>query len=646
MDDDFYTPRRWRLKMLDIDRRVDSWLEGLPNDSRGYVPMQTWFHDGALGEETPKKMHSQIPQILKRKPPSDETLNSLSSSPIIATAQPIRIIKANIINIEKAAVHYPPPAEPSTSASGQPKVQSIPAHGFKLQNSDKLANGQPRSSKEAQIHGYHPDSFFERGKRMQGEHRSQNSGIVAAEDQALPINRNAVGRVHFEDGTRPQHYQSRLSKARMTHTGNGNYSLCNKEISAYYQKATGQPRVEKKTGFNDGKILLSNVPDQGSPLVSYLNKPVRSSQEPVLSVRPSQYFKNPRSPPKPAEWFHTNPKEQWHVEGLSRKPVHDVVADNIKKETSPKDDPRAQANANRTVRHLNDFEVDAGAAEAFLAKDTSSSKRTSLRGILTSATPSSSTKRLSTSLQQPHIPPRKSSRPAQHSSQHSRRSIFKLAPSEASAHTTTSLGSDRGLVLRDGPITTRHSRAKRHTAPHPAPQTAVHFAARPSQPTVSNPYPENWPLSGPLNSHPPLSHREKVSNAPNPLGTAPSAAKAKENPFTPPIPHFPTTQNSAARCRSLFCPIKRIPHKKGPYLHGGKLRSQPEGGEVFGSSNPPPEIWEAYERIKDEDGKGGIGGRRKDQVAACDVNLVRAFVKHHFGRTQVFEEVKEEGEGV
>lgn len=92
------------------------------------------------------------------------------------------------------------------------------------------------------------------------------------------------------------------------------------------------------------------------------------------------------------------------------------------------------------------------------------------------------------------------------------------------------------------------------------------------------------------------------------------------------IPIFPYTHKST-RCRALSCPI-RGKHEKGPYLHEGKLRARE--GNIFGSSNPPPKIWEAYDRIKDSN--GDLGGKDKDQVAARDVKIVTRFARHHFGQ--------------
>ena len=91
------------------------------------------------------------------------------------------------------------------------------------------------------------------------------------------------------------------------------------------------------------------------------------------------------------------------------------------------------------------------------------------------------------------------------------------------------------------------------------------------------------------------------------------------------IPIFPY-RHLTTRCRARKCPIKGK-HEKGPYLHEGKLRAR--DGNIFGASNPPQEVWDAYDRIKDDD--NGYGGKGKDKVAAADVKLVTRFARLHFG---------------
>ncbi len=91
--------------------------------------------------------------------------------------------------------------------------------------------------------------------------------------------------------------------------------------------------------------------------------------------------------------------------------------------------------------------------------------------------------------------------------------------------------------------------------------------------------------------------------------------------FEIPIPIFPFPAGTS-RCTNRNCPIKGR-HEKGPYLHGGKLRTRK--GSIFGSSNPPPEIWFLYDMSTNEDVQG-MGNK-----ALAPVEL---FVKYHFGETR------------
>lgn len=91
--------------------------------------------------------------------------------------------------------------------------------------------------------------------------------------------------------------------------------------------------------------------------------------------------------------------------------------------------------------------------------------------------------------------------------------------------------------------------------------------------------------------------------------------------FDIPIPIFPFPAGTS-RCKNRDCPIK-IPHEQGPYLHEGKLRTRE--GSIFGSSNPPPEIWFLYDRS----GNGDLLG--VDDKPFAPVEL---FVRYHFGETR------------
>ena len=88
-----------------------------------------------------------------------------------------------------------------------------------------------------------------------------------------------------------------------------------------------------------------------------------------------------------------------------------------------------------------------------------------------------------------------------------------------------------------------------------------------------------------------------------------------------PIPVFPFPAGTS-RCKNRDCPIK-TPHEQGPYLHEGKLRTRE--GSIFGSSNPPPEIWFLYDRS----GNGDLPGIDDKPFAPVEL-----FVKYHFGETR------------
>ena len=138
-----------------------------------------------------------------------------------------------------------------------------------------------------------------------------------------------------------------------------------------------------------------------------------------------------------------------------------------------------------------------------------------------------------------------------------------------------------------------------------------------------------------------LSKSWEHSNKPkNPLNLTISTASAKVlahsnlprvvKPSTPasipeffdiPIPVFPFPAGTS-RCKNRDCPIK-IPHEQGPYLHKGKLRTRE--GSIFGSSNPPPEIWFLYDRS----GNGDLPGIDDKPFAPVEL-----FVRYHFGETR------------
>lgn len=92
--------------------------------------------------------------------------------------------------------------------------------------------------------------------------------------------------------------------------------------------------------------------------------------------------------------------------------------------------------------------------------------------------------------------------------------------------------------------------------------------------------------------------------------------------FEIPIPIFPFPAGTT-RCTNRTCPIKHR-HERGPYLHAGKLRTRE--GAIFGSSNPPPEIWFLYDCLS----KSGDVRRSGDEAFAP----VEGFVRVHFGETR------------
>ena len=99
------------------------------------------------------------------------------------------------------------------------------------------------------------------------------------------------------------------------------------------------------------------------------------------------------------------------------------------------------------------------------------------------------------------------------------------------------------------------------------------------------------------------------------------------------VPIFPHAHNTT-RCRALSCPIK-WKHEKGPYLHEGKLRVR--DGNVFGASNPPPEIFDAYDRIR--------ARKEKAEAGSKYYKLVTRFAEHHFALAEEWS-VEKNGPGV
>lgn len=84
------------------------------------------------------------------------------------------------------------------------------------------------------------------------------------------------------------------------------------------------------------------------------------------------------------------------------------------------------------------------------------------------------------------------------------------------------------------------------------------------------------------------------------------------------------------QCLEPSCPL-RWTHTKGAYHHNGDRNNTIMTG-LFGHSNPPPEIWDAYRRMVQLTSAGAMmspdGGRAGAQV---DEGSVIGFAKFHFG---------------
>lgn len=118
-----------------------------------------------------------------------------------------------------------------------------------------------------------------------------------------------------------------------------------------------------------------------------------------------------------------------------------------------------------------------------------------------------------------------------------------------------------------------------------------------------------------------------------------SASPCPSPSATYPIPFFPYKPGTTS-CRAHNCPIRQH-HQKGPYLHEGKLRMRE--GAMFGASNPPPAIWDAYERMKarivDPQMEKEKGWRLGKTQAKKDEGVVLAFAKVHFAEVTEVEMV-------
>lgn len=83
------------------------------------------------------------------------------------------------------------------------------------------------------------------------------------------------------------------------------------------------------------------------------------------------------------------------------------------------------------------------------------------------------------------------------------------------------------------------------------------------------------------------------------------------------------------QCRESSCPI-RFAHAKGPYHHRGQRHNKIMTG-LFGHSNPPPEIWNAYRNMVHLTSDGEIISPDGRPGSRADDDLVIAFAMFHYG---------------
>ena len=85
----------------------------------------------------------------------------------------------------------------------------------------------------------------------------------------------------------------------------------------------------------------------------------------------------------------------------------------------------------------------------------------------------------------------------------------------------------------------------------------------------------------------------------------------------------------ADQCLESSCPI-RWAHAKGPYHHKGHRNSNIMTG-LFGHSNPPPEIWNAYRNMIRITRDGETISLNERPRPKMDEDIVIAFATFHFG---------------
>ena len=83
------------------------------------------------------------------------------------------------------------------------------------------------------------------------------------------------------------------------------------------------------------------------------------------------------------------------------------------------------------------------------------------------------------------------------------------------------------------------------------------------------------------------------------------------------------------QCLEPSCPLRWV-HTKGPYHHKGDHNNKIMTG-LFGHSNPPPEIWNAYRKMVKLTSAGAMMSPEGRPRAQVDEGPVIAFAKFHFG---------------
>ena len=97
----------------------------------------------------------------------------------------------------------------------------------------------------------------------------------------------------------------------------------------------------------------------------------------------------------------------------------------------------------------------------------------------------------------------------------------------------------------------------------------------------------------------------------------------------PPFERSEVDKVISNQCLEPSCPISWA-HAKGPYHHRGKRHNKIMTG-LFGHSNPPPEIWNAYRNMVHLTSGGEVVSPDGDSELKAEHDLVIAFATFHFG---------------